>query len=201
MRMRMPSATAIQSAILMRFWPRETLVLAITLKLPRRRDNERAAEAAEVHRGALRLLGSAEQPVDGGAGAAHVGTEGPELGDAGGERRGGEVVGRQRGEVARLQRLEQVLAPLLEPRLAVEAGIDGSGRLLDDAVREDEEHGVVARQLDAIERRAVARAELRAERQEERHVRPERCRQRMQLIVRQRLVERLVGDPESGRRV
>src|SRR5262249_6966758 len=54
---------------------------------------------------------------------------------------------------------------------------------------------------DAVERRAVARAQLRAERQEEGHVRPERCRERMQLIVRQRVVERLVGDPESGCRV
>src|SRR5262249_7777 len=165
MRMRMPSATAIQSAILIRFSRRETLVLAITLKLPRRRDHERAAEATEGRRGPLRLLGGAEQPVDGGAGAAHVGTEGSELGDAGGGGGGGEVVRRERGEVACLQRLEQVLAPLLEPRLAVEAGIDGSGRVLHDAIREEEEHGVVARQLDAVERRAVARAQLRAERQ------------------------------------
>src|SRR5215831_448162 len=117
MRMRRPSATAIQSAILIRFWRRETVVLAITLKLPRRRDNERAAEAAEGRRGALRLLGRAEQPVDRGAGAGHVRAEGSELGDAGGERRGGEVVRRQRGEVARPQRLEQVLAARFELRL------------------------------------------------------------------------------------
>src|SRR5262249_56639365 len=104
--------------VLSRFSRRETLGLAITLKLPRRRDHERAAEATEGRRGPLRLLGGAEQPVDGGAGAAHVGTEGSELGDAGGERRGGEVVRRGRGEGACLQRLAPVLSRPIGPRLA-----------------------------------------------------------------------------------
>src|SRR5262245_37714673 len=185
-----PSATAIQRAILIRFWRRETpVVVATTLKLPRWCDNERPAEAAEGRCRTLRLLGGGKEPVDGGAGAAHVRTERSLLGETGGERRGGEVVRRQRGEVARLQPLEQIRAAVLEPRFAVEAGIDGCGRVLDDAGREEEEHRVIAAQVNPFEPRAVTRAELRTEREEERHVRPERRGEREQLALRQRLVE------------
>ena len=48
----------------------------------------------------LRLLPPGEEPVDGRAGARDVRAEGAELLELVRERRGGEVVGRQRGEVA-----------------------------------------------------------------------------------------------------
>src|SRR5207244_7622834 len=98
------------------------------------------ARDADPRRGAdggrsLGLVASLEQPVDGGAGAAHVGAErarSEELLDEGlPSRRLREIVRRQRRRIALLQRREDGIPALAEPRPAaerVEAGVDGAGR-------------------------------------------------------------------------
>ena len=65
-------------------------------------------------------------------------------------------------------------------------------------MREREDADVVASELDGREARAVAGPELRAGREEERHVRAEGPGERVQPFVRERDREGVVGEPERG---
>src|SRR5205823_5502962 len=99
-RVRKPSIAAIQSAIFIRFRWRAVPGLVTRLKLPRGLRHERLSEGREHVRGVPGGLAVAEEAVDGRPGAGHVGAERAEVGEARRERRGGEVVRRQGGEVA-----------------------------------------------------------------------------------------------------
>src|SRR5436190_14127117 len=92
-----PSATAIQSAILIRL---RRSFIAIALKLPRRPGDPRLSDRLEPRGGVLRSLPVGEQAVEHGPGAAHVRAERAELLEPERERRRGEVIRGQRGEVA-----------------------------------------------------------------------------------------------------
>ena len=90
-------------------------------------------------------------------------------------------------------RLEAAIAA---PR--VELAVDGGGRALLGAVREDEYDGEVRDELERLEHGAVPAGELRPRREEERDVCAERGRELVQAHIGQRLVERLVRELQSG---
>src|SRR4051794_39642541 len=95
-----PSATAIQSAILIRL--RRSLIATVR-NLPCRRGHEPLPEPVEALGSILRLLAVAEEAVERRPGAGDVRAERAELGDPLGEPRRREVVRRQRRKVAGLQ--------------------------------------------------------------------------------------------------
>src|SRR5690606_34034091 len=88
-----------------------------------------------------------EETVEGRPGAAHVGAEGARREQLARERRRGEVVQGQGGEVARRarpdERAMQRPAAVVEPGGSAVAAVDGGGGLLPRTVREQEQHGVV----------------------------------------------------------
>src|SRR5205085_8865949 len=124
------------------------------------------------------------------------------------ERRGREIVGRQRGEVTRAadsgEPVEQRTAALVVAGSAlaiVEARVDGGRRRLLVPVRQAENDPVVLWQLERRQTSAVALAELRPVGEEERHVGAELGREPEQPLARERLVEALIREPECRRRV
>src|SRR5262249_59482418 len=133
----------------------------------------------------------AKQAVHGWPGARHVGPKCTELLEPRRERRGSEIVWWKRREIPGGERLEQVRAALLEAGLAVEAGVHRSGRLLGRAPGHEQDDAVVAGQLERLERRAVPRAELRAEREKERNVGAERRGELVEALLVQRIREPL----------
>src|SRR3954447_4822171 len=151
-----PSATAIHNAILIRF---ARSFIATGRNLPRRPRDEALPEALETACGLFRVFPVAEEAVQRRPSAGDVGAEGAELAEPLCESRRCEVVRRQRREVACLQLSEQIGAPLFESLGAVETRVPRRRRLLRLAARNEQEHRVVARHVDALERRAVARRE------------------------------------------
>ena len=149
-----------------------------------------------------------EEPVDGRAGAADVGAEGSEAAQLGGERRRGEVVRRQRREVARAahgreRRLERgAPAPPSPPRRPlVEAPVDGRRRVLAGAVREREDDPVVLRQVERRELGAVAAPSCGPAARKNGTSAPSVGRERAQALVGQRRGKRLVREAKRGRGV
>src|SRR5207253_11270605 len=98
------------------------------------------------------------------------------------------------GELARLDRRQDLFATLVEAGLALEARVDGSGRLLAGAAGHEEDDRVVLRELQALERRAVACAELWAGSEEERDVGAECRSELVHLRVGKRLRQHFVRE-------
>ena len=127
-----------------------------------------------------------EEPVDGRAGAADVGAEGAELAQLVGERRRREVVRRQRGEIARRASAAssgRAGAPRSRPRRPARRTPRRRRRSTPSRAPSGrtQEHGVVLRQVERRQSRAVALAELRALGEEERDVGAERGGELVQL--------------------
>ena len=120
------------------------------MNLPRWYGRNGAPEGREGVGRTPSFVALGEEAVDGGPGAADVGAEGAELDEALCERRRREVVRRQRGELAGLDRRQDLSATLVEAGLALEARVDGAGRLLDGAVGQQEDDRVVLRKLQAL---------------------------------------------------
>src|SRR5579884_3989078 len=145
--------------------------------LPRWRRDPDSPATLELPRGGVRSVLVAEEAVHRRPRARHVGTEGAERAQLSRVRRAREVVRRQVHEVVRLERREETRAPVVEATRAlalVERAVDVGGGGLRLAGRQEEDDVVVLRQVERVERGAVARAELRPLREEERNVRAER---------------------------
>src|SRR2546422_1474146 len=145
-----------------------------------------------------------KQAVDGGARTRDVRAECAERSELVGERRRGEVVHRERSEVARTphraERVEQRVAPLLVaalPVARVECVVDVFRRVLPLAVRDEQQDPVILRQLDRRQLGAVACAELWPVFEEVRNVCSELTRVGSKLVVRLGFVAELVRQPES----
>src|SRR5262249_48761020 len=131
------------------------------------------AEGADLVRSLPCRCRVGEERVDDGAGSADVRAEGTERPETGRERRVGEVVRGKRREVGGPPRPgdgDDTGAALFEAVLPVEARIDLRGRLLLLAVRLHKQDGVVLRQVERFEARAVSGRELRSRLEEERDV-------------------------------
>src|SRR5579871_134383 len=166
---------------------------------------------AEPLEGALRGVrdGAIEvEAVERGTRSRDVGAEGSRGADLGGERRAREVVRREGGEISRgldpWQRVEERLAAVLPAAVAVarvEGGVDVRRRALHCVAWEEDNDPEVLRQVERRELAAVAGAELRAVREEERHVGTGARRERVQLAGQERFGERSVREAECRRGV
>jgi len=162
---------------------------------PRARSAASAAPAASRSR---------EESVDDRSGPAHVGAERPERAQVARERRGGEVVRRERGEVRWRQRCGEPGSTLRESACAVapvEVLVDRPRRRLALAGRKEEQDDELPRQLERFERRAVSGAELWPVGEEERHVGAKSRGELRELVRRERLLESGVREEERGRGV
>src|SRR5215211_6233890 len=203
-----PSTTAIQNATLVRLRrnqrpPRvvrcsRTGCSITAMTLPARCGDPDLAAIAQCGVRCQRLTLLGEEPVDRGAGARHVRAEGPSRAELWGERRGGEVVRRQQGELAERQAAEKVGTPLGEALCAAEAFVDGSRRRFLFSVREQQHDPVVLRQVEGPQLRSVSLAELRPNRQEEGDIRTQPGRDRAERAVVAWVPERPVGEAERG---
>ena len=168
-----------------------------------------AARGAERAAGGVGVAAVVEEPVDGRAGAADVGSERAEPEQLRGERRGGEVVRRQRGEVARAadggeRALERgpALLPAVGPSALVEAAVDRGG----GGLRRRRAAGRARSSSPAAGRAARARRRRRGRAGGRRRGRTGRRRRARDASACSSSggagsVERLVGEPERGRRV
>src|SRR5919204_6894614 len=210
-----PSRTAIQSAMRMRRARNQRPIRVercsiappcssdwfapIVSTVPSRNREPSAAVAPQLALGCSRGLAVQEEAVHGGAGAADVGAESAEPEQLVGERRGGKVVRRQRSEVARasgarngLRERGSAVGKAVARVAQVERGVDRGRRLLPPSVREQEDDPVVLRELERLQLGSGSGAELRAGREEERHVRAEARRELVESLRWQRLRQRLV---------
>src|SRR6266542_382826 len=175
-----------------------SIALSLTTStVPRWCRQPRAPEAVRVSPSRLRTVPLVEEPVDRRTGSAHIGPKRAERAQLAGDRRRREVVWRQRRQVARsphpLERVEKrgaALVPAGRAVTRVELGVHGCRGALLHAVGQHEQHPVVLRKVDRAEKRAVAGADLRSVREEERHVRPESGGEVAQLRGRKRLASR-----------
>src|SRR5947207_4029063 len=156
----------------------------------------------------LRLFAPTEEAVDGRTGAADVGPERSATPQLVNERRRRKVVGRKSREVGRApdggKRAAELgtAGPVAASAVpCVEGLVHALGRLLPRAVREHDGDPVVLREIELLEASPVARPELRAGGQEERNVGAELGCNVAKTLPRQRPVERLVREPQGGRRV
>src|SRR6266516_436554 len=129
--------------------------------------------ALQRTRGGARFAAVVEEPVHDRTGPRDVGAEGAEPDELGAQRRGGEIVGRERSEVARTayggNRVEQLPAALpvaCGGQALVEGAVDGGGRRLGLAARLEQHDPVVLRQVEPGQFAPVALAQLRAVGQE-----------------------------------
>ena len=128
------------------------------MNLPRWYGRNGAPEGREGPGRTLGLLAVAEEAVDGRPGAADVGAEGAELDEMLRERRRREIVRRQGGELARVDRRQDLLATLVEAAFAHRRKtLTNSVALSGVATREQ-----AAAALEAIGRDANVRAEALA---------------------------------------
>src|SRR5688572_8341594 len=147
-----------------------------------------------------------EEPVHRRPGPADVGAKGPECTQLVGDRRRGEVVRRQRREVARTsdcgEHVEERCAArvVAVPALAlVEVVVHRAGRGLRRAVRQNEQDEVVLGQIERGQGCPVFPAELWAAGEEEGHVRAECVGKVVQTIAGKRLVQGRVREQQRGR--
>src|SRR5438132_1546935 len=145
------------------------------------------------------LLSVEEETVDGGARTADVGAKGSEATELVRQRRRGEVVGREDGEIACTadvrEQVAQCQAPLLEAVVAatgLEARVDIGRRGLRRALRQDKQHPVVLWQVERLQVGAVAGTELRSVPEEVRDVCAEPRRELVQPFRWQWVVEQVV---------
>src|SRR5262249_57724529 len=135
------------------------------------------------------------------SGTADVRPKGAERAELLGQQRRGEVVRRQRREIAGGERLEQHCPSFVVPGLAttrIEFDVDGRGRRLFLAVRKEQEHREGLRDADSGERAAVTFSELRPLREEERHVGTQLCGELSEPRPRKAGFQRLVRKRERG---
>jgi hypothetical protein len=158
--------------------------------------------------GSTRAVLGPEETVDDGPRAADVRAEGAQLEQLVGQRRRGQVVRGQRCEIAGapdpLERVEQLGATLIEAvlgRTSVEGGVHLRGGCLGLPVREAQKHPIVLRELERCELASVIGTELRARREEERHVCSELGAERAQIVRCERALERFVRELEGGGRI
>jgi hypothetical protein len=156
----------------------------------------------------LSLVGLLEEAIDGGACAGHVCPEGAQLLELLGHLRGDEVVSRQTTEVALIthagELVQQRCPTLLEAGgavSAVEAAVHGPSGFLRLRVREDENHHVIRRKVDAFKLGTVTGRELRAFSEKERNVRAESCGDCVHLRMGEGLREPGIGERECRRRI
>src|SRR2546423_3677308 len=123
-----------------------------------------------------------EEAVDGRTRTADVGAERAESDQLTGEWRRGEIVRRERSEVARspnaFERVQERGAPgvpALRAISCIERCVHRRGRGLLRVLRQDEQNPEVLRQVDGRERRAVAGTEPRSVDEKERHIGAELC--------------------------
>src|SRR5258708_37365731 len=133
-------------------------------KLPLRTDGPSPATGCQRGGGIVGGSGVVKEAVEGRARAADGRAKCPELGELRGEWRRGEVVSRERSEVVRCEGCEELGTAFPEAvggTGVVEGGVDAGRRLLLVTVGKEEHAGVVLGQVERLERRAVAGAELR----------------------------------------
>src|SRR5581483_4191169 len=145
--------------------------------VPRWRRQPGVPDAAERASRSLRLVLVMEEPVHDRTRAGDVGAERAELAQPVAQRRAGEVVRRQGGEVARTaharERVEQrraALLPTVGAVARVERVVDGAGRRLLRVARQDEHDEEVLRELERREDLAASGGEARTVVEEERNV-------------------------------
>src|SRR5919204_6167001 len=205
-----PSITAIQSANRSRRSSSQRLArvecASITLtrsNVPRWRRQPGASADAHPTLCPGRVRAVQEEPVYRRARPGHVRAERSKLAQLVGERRRREVVRREVCKVPRtpdaLERVEQHGRARLKIRLAaarIETRVHLGRRRLALLVRNDDQDPVILRQIELTQLRAVAGAELRARAQEERDIRTELARDRVEPVRRQRLGQKLIAECE-----
>ncbi len=150
-----------------------------------------------------------EEAVDRRAGAAEIGPERARRAQLAGEwraaRRSDEIVGRQRGEIARapdrVERSQERRLALREPGTAaqlVEACVDLARRLLRRAAREREQDPEVLRDVERAQPLSGALGQLRPGLEEERDVGAEAGGKRVEALAVERPLQPGVGEPQRG---
>ena len=147
----------------------------------------------------IALLG--EETVDGRTRARHVGPQRSELAELAGKRRRGEVVRWEGREVTEGDSPKERRSTLGESLFAGERRVDGRGRALAVAVREEDDNPVVLREVKRLQQRSVAFSQLGPVAEEERDIRAKLRRELVEPLLVERSRQGGVGEAEYGSRV